>query len=396
MDNYKIKEMQKIARRKGGKCISQIYLNNKTNLQWECAQGHRWEATPNSVKRGTWCGKCAGKTKLNIQEMQKLATEHGGNCLSNTYVNKDSKLLWECAEGHKWKATPGSVKRGSWCRRCAGTEKGSIDEMSQIAETRDGKCLSKVYGNSKTKLLWECAEGHRWWATPSNIKNRESWCNVCAAKIKAYNKKLGIDKMHSIAKDRGGKCLSKIYVNTKTKLLWECEIGHQWTTAPSTILQGRWCPECSSGLGERICREFFEQLFEDQFVKSYPKWLINENGNQMELDGFCQNLKLAFEHHGRQHYTSDTFFYKSDNDFKVRQKLDRQKKMLCKKNRITLIEVPEIPTMLPIEGVKKFIKFECKKRGVSLPIDYDKREVKLQKALINLAAKEALSELNSR
>jgi len=39
-------------------------------------------------------------------------------------------------------------------------------------------------------------------------------------------------EMHRIARERGGDCLSKRYVNSKVKLLWLCEKGHQWFATP--------------------------------------------------------------------------------------------------------------------------------------------------------------------
>ena len=50
--------------------------------------------------------------------MQSLAKERGDKCLSNKYVNNLTNLNWECIKGHTWKAKPGQVKRGSWCPKC--------------------------------------------------------------------------------------------------------------------------------------------------------------------------------------------------------------------------------------------------------------------------------------
>ena len=113
--------------------------------------------------------------------MRELAKSRGGKCLSTEYINANTKLEWMCKEGHRWKAIPDTVKQGSWCPYCARNIKGTIQEMQELARSRDGKCLSKEYVNANTKLLWECTEGHRWKATPGHIKAGQ-WCPYCARK----------------------------------------------------------------------------------------------------------------------------------------------------------------------------------------------------------------------
>ena len=247
-----------------------------------------------------------------MEEMQRIAEKRGGKCFSNTYINSKTKLLWECVEGHKWEAKPSHVKSGHWCPHCAGVQKLTIEEMQHIAERNNGKCISKNYDNTRTKLLWECSKGHQWEAPLGQVKSG-SWCPYCAGKAK-----LTIEEMQRLAKKRAGKCRSKTYIDGQTKLLWECAEGHQWEAIPNSIKRGTWCRECSTGLGERICREFFEQIFEKKFPKSYPRWLINQKGNQMELDGYCQPLGIAFEHHGEQHYSVVRFFLKSGKGLRKR------------------------------------------------------------------------------
>jgi glutaredoxin len=113
-----IEEMNKIARKKQGKCLAETYVNNRTKLIWECSKGHRWKATPANIKREKWCPYCKGKYKT-IKDIHKLAQEHGGKCQSPTYTNSITKLKWQCANGHIWRTTPFSVKQHSWCPVCA-------------------------------------------------------------------------------------------------------------------------------------------------------------------------------------------------------------------------------------------------------------------------------------
>jgi hypothetical protein len=51
--------------------------------------------------------------------------------------------------------------------------------------------------------------------------------------------------MQALAKTKGGKCLSKKYINGKNKLKWQCGKGHQWKTTSMCVFSGNWCPTCS-------------------------------------------------------------------------------------------------------------------------------------------------------
>jgi len=235
--------------------------------------------------------------------------------------------------------------------------------------------------------LWRCKEGHEWKASPSSIKKH--WCPYC----NGGRFKLTIEEMRKLASERGGKCLSSVYVNAATNFLWECSEGHHWEARPNSVKRGTWCPECNIGIGERISREFFEQLFGKAFPKSYPKWLIGLGGGQMELDGYCESLKIAFEHQGEQHYSFVKYFMKSKKDLDKRKKYDRLKLDLCEKNGVSLIFIPEIPNRLPIDKVKKFIEKECTVKDIPLPSNFWGKTVDLRKAYTSYMAKEKIKEL---
>ena len=115
---HTIEEMKEIAGRRGGLCESDVYVNYTTNLKWRCEDGHRWEATPNNIIKGTWCPYCVGNIILTIEEMQRIAKSRGGECLSREYKGSHSKLKWKCSEGHIWEATPTDIKSRKWCPYC--------------------------------------------------------------------------------------------------------------------------------------------------------------------------------------------------------------------------------------------------------------------------------------
>ena len=45
-------------------------------------------------------------------------------------------------------------------------------------------------------------------------------------------KKLTIEEMHLLKKNRGGKCLSINSANARKKVLWESSEGYQWKEMP--------------------------------------------------------------------------------------------------------------------------------------------------------------------
>ena len=234
-----LEQMQELAISKGGKCLSTEYINIRTKLEWQCREGHTWMALGSGIKSGNWCPYCAGFAKLTIEEMQQLAIKKGGQCLSKRYINSYTPLLWQCQKGHKWKAKPGQVKNKSWCPSCS-HNKGSIELMQQIAESKGGKCLSKKYTDNKTHLKFQCKEGHTWKSIPLHITIKNSWCPHCAGTAR-----LTIKQMRELGKSKGGRCLSTEYIDNKTKLTWQCNEGHIWESKPNDIQQGYWCPYCA-------------------------------------------------------------------------------------------------------------------------------------------------------
>ncbi|MGG3608078.1 zinc-ribbon domain-containing protein [Priestia megaterium] len=332
-----IKEMHEIASNRGGKCLSSKYISSKVHLKWQCLNGHLWEATPNNIKRGKWCPRCASKKNADlkrrtIKDMQDIAESKKGKCLSTEYVNMNSKLLWQCHKRHKWKALPSNIFSGKWCPVCAGKYRSIID-MQVLAEQRHGECLSVEYVDMKSKLTWRCNKGHVWKATPNSIFNLNSWCPICSG-----NSKKTIKDMRTIAKSRGGKCLSKKYTNVDTELRWSCSSGHEWKSTPYAIENGSWCPICNNNslfFNEEKCRFILSSLLQKEFHKTRKEL---EKG--LELDGYNEELRLAFEYNGIQHYSYNSHFHKSEDEFKKQQIRDKEKERLCAANSIKLIVIP--------------------------------------------------------
>ena len=126
-------------------------------------------------------------------------------------------------------------------------KKHSIEKMNEIAASKGGRCLSKCYINQLHQYEWECKCGNIWKTSFKNILNGH-WCPECGYKKRAKdNTKYMIEDMQKAAAKKGGKCLSKEYINSVTRLEWKCSKGHTWLAIPpSIILAGRWCDTCAN------------------------------------------------------------------------------------------------------------------------------------------------------
>ena len=63
-----IVEVREIAKKLGGDLISTVYVNAHKLLEFKCKDNHTWEASYDSVSRGSWCPKCVNKTEQKLYE----------------------------------------------------------------------------------------------------------------------------------------------------------------------------------------------------------------------------------------------------------------------------------------------------------------------------------------
>lgn len=351
---HSLEDMKVIAQQQGGECLSTEYANTKTKLLWRCAHGHTWEAFPGNVLRGHWCLICGnqrqGRAKAkSIEYARALARNKGGQCISNTYTNNSVPMRWKCGVcSYEWTATAASIRRGSWCPKCAGRlpPDEALFELKRLAMQKGGACLSERYLGARTKHRWRCAEGHEWEAPPYSIR-AGTWCKKCAG-----NEQLTLRDMRETAQKMGGECLSSEYINSDQQLHWRCAEGHEWIAIGYHVRAGHWCPTCSAGNTERICKDIFEKMFGKSFLKVKPEWLLNDRGKRMELDGYCKELQVAFEYHGAQHYRHIDYFHRQDKSLARRQLDDARKEQLCRKHGVHLLVIPhtvsasEIPCLV--------------------------------------------------
>jgi hypothetical protein len=299
----KSREFNWLVKNHGGEVLSK-YTNNRIPVTCKCENGHVWSPNLINLQKGKWCPYCSGNAKLTIESMKRIAQERGGECLSVKYVNNHSKLEWKCSVGHIWKSRPMDVIKGKWCPECKSFlgERACREILRQLTSYTfiksrpkwlnglelDGYCkeLSLAFeydGEYHHKVVFSFHDENSLKETQNRDRQKTNSCSnhgvsliriiekkpFSLEKIKeqiinqldSYNipyRNVEINtipiytndklkKYSKIAEYKNGKCLSKTYISSSTKLEWMCKQGHKWMATPNQIWNGRWCPYCKIG-----------------------------------------------------------------------------------------------------------------------------------------------------
>ncbi len=286
-------------------CLDVIHKNKTTKAKWMCPQKHIWIADLSIIRRKGGCPICSKRKKYTIEDMNELAVKKGGKCLSKKYIRNSHHLQWECANNHKWNAIPRSIIKGSWCPSCncfytVNEEKCRFifQSLLRLDFSKDNQTIKPLEldgHNISLKLAFEYnGEQHYYFINgvhktfsqfikqQKRDKQKKLLCKQSGIKliIIPYTKTQSdevlvsyirnsiktvfpnltlsqidmsnfvyipntLNELNKIAQKRGGECLSSVYINNKSHLKWKCKNGHIWHTNASTIKRGCWCPECA-------------------------------------------------------------------------------------------------------------------------------------------------------
>lgn len=106
--------------------------------------------------------------------------------------------------------------------------------------------------------------------------------------------------------------------------------------------------------GEQECRRVIEEITQKPFTKHRPDFLKNEiTGKNLELDCYNDELKLAIEYNGIQHYEYTPVFHKNRDSFYNTKYRDKMKASLCHENGVKLIVVPYT---VKLQDIKRYIQ----------------------------------------
>lgn len=130
--------------------------------------------------------------------------------------------------------------------------------------------------------------------------------------------------------------------------------------------------------GEVSVIDFFNRLYNCQFVKVRPDWLKNpKTGCNLELDGFNEKLKIAIEYGSHLQVHTNSLFFKDAEYVKYK---DNLKVKLCKKNGVYLIKIPDlrISDKNIDQQFKKIVRKEFQRLKLQIPRGFNKIKLEIK------------------
>lgn len=224
-----------------------------------------------------------------------------------------------------WESTVGDAYRGAKicpeCRSIMGDWKEFANEKNYTIVNEDG-----IYATFK------CTEGHEWKTQKNHVKF--TLCKWCSGK------RISIESIVEKIKSRGFELLNIDEIETtRSKGKFKCAKGHEWECQTHNVYDGKsGCPHCSTTTGERRCRFILETIFEKPFCKTRSVVVIADQ--RLELDMYNEELRIACEYNGIQHYICDPNYFHKYGGFEEQRERDLVKRNFCLDNGIHLIEVP--------------------------------------------------------
>ena len=330
-----------------------ISRTKNTNRQHTitCKNNHVFMMGLSDIYRNTWCQECIKKDYMD--NVNYLAISNNYVCLDTEFVSSSTKMNFRCINGHSWTRSYSNLKTHPYCSKCREHDKFEL-KVRKNMEIKKYTTNDNIFGARPNQFInIICEKGHEIKISVAQILyNKEHTCYKCQGKKDV----LTLDSAKLIASQRNGICMSESYVNSGIKLQWKCHYGHIWHAKLHQVSNGSWCPECNVYVGEEITRKIFEAMFGSKFTKNKYAWL-----NGWELDGYNEELKLAFEYDGDIHYKFIKYIHKTEDKFKLVQQRDKLKNEICKRNNITLIR---IPYYIKYENIQAHVTEECKKYNI--------------------------------
>lgn len=161
------------------------------------------------------------------------------------------------------------------------------------------------------------------------------------------------------------------FKNTKCSVNFRCKRGHTWKIQVANVYREMsGCPECARPSSEASSIFIMENLLGKRFKKTRR---VLPSG--LELDGYNQELMLAIEYNGSQHYIENrAYYHREDGSFEAQLNRDKLKREECIELGINLITVHY--KLNTFNKIQEYIQSELIRLGYEINDNLDWEELK--------------------
>jgi hypothetical protein len=335
-------------------------------LEAVCGKGHDFSLfVAGFLYKDRWCPFCQDRGIASLEVAKSILRGLDLELQNSPRMDTDSATVACLLCGRAFQDSLGRLRRKKSlcaCKKDLARRTKNLDRLEAYVSDRGGFLNNPRPVFTSEKVDVRCASGHSWKVLAGSLLSQKTWCPRCAG-----NFKRSLDQLQDIVEKRGGKLISKTYKGVDALYEYECNLGHRNRNQFKKIEKGQWCLTCNkNSKSEEITRAILENLFGTKFPKNRPEWLRNSRGRRMELDGFAEDISVAFEFQGAQHFLANTYF---KNDLAQRIEDDRIKAELCRKNNVSLL----IFTYLDkYEDFHIIAKRQLETFGIIVDCDYQK------------------------
>jgi len=362
---------------KGLELLDKCYPESKTPLSYRCTEcGYEGRLRFNDLSNGSGCRQCGIRQrttlrKLDFEAFKKDLQERGIEVLSREYVNSGTKLKLRCFKCRRlWRARANDLLNTTeGCPRCGHKRGGrklayTHEQVLRVLAKR-GISLQSHYERSQKSIRVRFNRcGHFVWRTWNEIQ-RGVGCPKCASNARPTRRDYRV-----LAAKFGGQVL-EIAQTSNHPSEWRCSHGHSFRRPLVSIKGlGTFCTVCSGSHAEMLCRAAVEKLFGKPFQSRRMRGMPSPSGHPLQLDIYNEDLRIAVEHHGAQHYRSLPHWHGSEG-LKRQRRHDLLRRKFCKEKGILLVEIRELGNRTSLEEMRQQIRDALLRAGRNIPSGFE-------------------------
>nr|QQV29495.1 hypothetical protein K-LCC10_0240 [Kaumoebavirus] len=315
---------------------------------------YKWITTPNNILRPTsnGCPRCSGQAKKTFEMFLEDVKEIHGDIFEfdpATYTKVLENVSAKCKKcEHEWSANPHSMLRKdqpSGCPKCSGKLRKTFEMFVEDVKEVHGDIFEferESYHSTQKRVNAACKKcDYKWSPFAQHFLRRDvpSGCSKCAG-----NARKTPQEIIEMSRERHGgtyEYREESITTTSKKMTVVCKQHGDFYQTPSDHIHGGYgCPSCKTKNEAKI-KKIMETMFEESFPKGRYDFLYWETTNKnLELDGYCEELGIAFEYNGQQHYKFVEMWHKTEDKLEDQKARDRFREKKCQEEGISLVVIP--------------------------------------------------------